>query len=98
MGKLLNLQCFYGTCGSLDHTFKDIEIKINNISWENKNSLMIIMSENKILKNIQELKEQAEYKDKLLATVSHDLRTPLNGIIGMINLTMEEMTDKAMRK
>ncbi|CAL7962637.1 hypothetical protein MIDIC_490040 [Alphaproteobacteria bacterium] len=34
--------------------------------------------------------EAAEYKDKLLATVSHDLRTPLSGTIGILEGAMEQ--------
>ena len=40
-------------------------IKIENFSWEEE---------------IKKLRELDQYKDRLLATVSHDLRTPLIGI------------------
>ena len=59
---------------------------------------MIIISENKILQRIRHLNEQAAYKDKLLATVSHDLRTPLNGIIGMTNMARDSVEDVTVRK
>ena len=71
---------------------------MNNIFWENHEALMIIISENRIIQNIFELNYQSAYKDQLLATVSHDLRTPLNGIIGMINLTMDKIVDRTLRK
>ncbi len=40
-----------------------------------------------------------EYKDVILATITHDLRTPLNSILVMINLAnksndLEEIKDK----
>jgi hypothetical protein len=69
-----------------------------HLMGEKKNSLMIMMYENKIIKNIKELNCQSEYKDRLLATVSHDLRTRLNGIIGIIHLAMEKITDNTLRK
>jgi signal transduction histidine kinase len=59
---------------------------------------MIIISENKIIQRIRHLKVQAAYKDRLLATVSHDLRTPLNGIIGMTNMARDYVQDKTVRK
>ena len=59
---------------------------------------MIIVSENKILQRLKDLNEQAAYKDRLLATLSHDLRTPLNGITGMISLALEAIQDLALRK
>ncbi len=31
-------------------------------------------------------KREAEMKTRFLATMSHDIRTPLNGIIGMVNM------------
>jgi K+-sensing histidine kinase KdpD len=34
---------------------------------------------------LKRLRDLDEYKDKLLATVSHDLKTPTNGINGMVD-------------
>ena len=59
---------------------------------------MIIISENRIMKKIKILNDQSEYKDRLLATVSHDLRTPLNGIIGMLGITIDSRTDVSLKK
>ncbi len=44
------------------------------------------ISESKI---IEKMKAQDQYKDLMLANVSHDLRSPINGMIGMI----EEIKD-----
>ena len=54
------------------------EITVSRICWENTSAVLIIMHD------ITALKEAEETKDKLLATVSHDLRTPLSGIMGML--------------
>ena len=38
---------------------------------------------------MKKLQENDKYKDRLLATVSHDLRTPLNAITYLINNSKE---------
>ena len=43
------------------------------------------------------MKEQDKYKDRLLATVSHDLRTPLNAINYLINNSIYN-ENKSQRK
>ena len=43
------------------------------------------------VQRVKYLRKLSEYKDILLATVSHDLRTPLNGIMGMITLVKERL-------
>ena len=43
-------------------------------------------------------KREAEMKTRFLATMSHDIRTPLNGIIGMVNMGnqyADDLTDAA---
>jgi signal transduction histidine kinase len=62
------------------------------IEWEMKNSVLII------LENITVYKELDDYKDKLLATVSHDLRTPLNGSLAMMELAIEAETKEKAKK
>jgi hypothetical protein len=75
-----------------------LDIKVGTISWEGVESVVVVISEDLVTQRMNQLKEQAKYKDRLLATVSHDLRTPLNGMIGILELVLESITDKFMRK
>ena len=43
-------------------------------------------------------KREAEMKTRFLATMSHDIRTPLNGIIGMVNMGNQYADDPQMQK
>ena len=47
---------------------------------------------------LERLKDLSEYKDKLLATVSHDLRTPINGVIGQLEEQIEVPTKEGFGK
>ena len=71
------------------------DIKIGISQWKNEKAMLLIM--NDISSKIQFLKELNEYKDLLLASVSHDLRTPLNCIMGNLDL-MEELNDFGILK
>ena len=43
-------------------------------------------------------KREAEMKTRFLATMSHDIRTPLNGIIGMVNMGNQYADDSQMQQ
>ena len=58
-------------------------IKIENLSWEEE---------------IKKLRELDQYKDRLLATVSHDLRTPLIGINYNLDRIQYNSTEEEIRK
>ena len=59
-------------------------------------SFIIIINDITRIKNY--CQALSKHKDQLLATVSHDLRTPLNGILGMVEFSLEEVLDKTSRE
>lgn len=74
------------------------DIKLGKIRWKNHSAFLMILTDISPLKLIQKLKEIDSYKDMLLATVSHDLRTPLNCLMGMLELIYERIIEKKTRK
>lgn len=74
------------------------DVKIGRIHWENQKAFLIILSDISAIKLCEKLKEIDLYKDQLLASVSHDLRTPLNGVVGILEILMENIKDAQMRK
>ena len=70
---------------------KALEFKVGDIIWEEKPSKLVIINDNELIENLKEAKQEIIYKDRMLATVSHDLRSPLNGIIGALQLASQQI-------
>lgn len=73
------------------------EIKMIKIVWENKVSLLMKLKDETNIFRISELMNLDEYKNQLLASVSHDLRTPLNGINGMLEISLSKTNDPELK-
>jgi diguanylate cyclase (GGDEF)-like protein len=71
--------------GALSKAFRFMAEKINNLIKELQNYARELEEKNKYLNRLNEL------KDEFLANTSHELRTPINGIIGIV----ESMVDGA---
>ncbi|CAD8181092.1 unnamed protein product [Paramecium octaurelia] len=63
--------------------------------WDGKQCIMLILNDttDRVLR-IKHLQDLDNYKDKLLAAVSHDLKTPLNGQSILANLIKTKMENK----
>ena len=84
-----------------DFSFSKIryfELKSAKIKWENKICIIFIFNDNTNAKRLAELTNVEKYKNQMLATISHDLRTPLNGIIGMMTSVLSVAFDKESQK
>lgn len=56
-----------------------------------------IEMKNQLSKSIKEAKLANQIKSDFLASMSHDMRTPLNGIIGLANFGIEESKDSILK-
>jgi len=71
---------------------KAYEIEISSLLWDEKEALVLTF--NDITDYFQNLtmKVADANKNKMLAMISHELKTPLNGILGVVNILKKELT------
>jgi signal transduction histidine kinase/CheY-like chemotaxis protein len=62
-----------------------LEIYLTPIFWDNKRRLLLIFNDLTTNQTNERLVQMDKYKDLLLATVSHDLRNPLSGMLFVID-------------
>ena len=78
----------------MDKTF---DIKICNINWDGDEAKIIIIFEELYTQKMKHLGEQARCKNNHLATVSHDLRTTLNGVIRVLEMSLDSVQENIIR-
>ena len=81
-----------------DEEEKHFDVKIQKMIWQNDECLMIILNDITSIISLSKFKDIDIYKNRLLATVSHDLRTPINGMLGMIETVANDIIDKKDKK
>lgn len=88
-----NYTCFRASvkCTQIGSSEVPYIIMISNIS--DKHSLEKIVGQVK-----QEAEEAAKVKSEFVANITHELRTPVNGILGNTRILLDEVTDPAQLK
>jgi len=66
----------------------DYEVKVHKMLWNGEESYAIIFTDPNNKETITALKLADEQKDRVIANLAHEFRTPINGILGLIELTM----------
>jgi len=84
---------FNGKLKTEDHHAKSIEIKISYLHQYEREFIILIIRDTTQRDLLVTLEDNNKYKDQLLASVSHELRAPLNGTI---NLVESAVNDKNM--
>ena len=80
----------------VDAVYLDIDIGI--ILWRNEKAILVLLNDVTSKRKIQQINQINEYKDNILASISHDLRTPLNSMMGFLELMAEEIKVKRILK
>lgn len=74
------------------------EIKMIKVYWEDSICLFLLFHDHTNSFRISELINQDLNKDQVLASVSHNLRTPVHGIVGMLDIALSKTKDVAIEK
>ena len=68
---------------------------INEEKWKEKEHKRELEEANShLMEALEEARRASEAKSDFLSRMSHDMRTPMNGIIGMANIAMECLDDR----
>ena len=71
---------------------KEIEIKIVSLLYHNHPSLLLLFTDMTFYNFKIKLEDNQQYKSMLLSSLSHELKTPLNGSIALIQNSVEDFS------
>lgn len=94
LGKHITCEKFYCSRRKDDGSLLYLEIKIARTFWCSRPIRIALISENPLIEIVLKSRKEIIYKNRLLATVSHDLRTSLNGASSLLEIAREMLQDQ----
>ena len=92
-------QSYHNTCilrGDFEN--KELEIKIIESVYNNKPSLLLLLTDMTHHNLKIKLEDNQQYKSLMLKSLSHELKTPLNGSIAMIESSIDDFNTSESTK
>jgi two-component system, NarL family, capsular synthesis sensor histidine kinase RcsC len=71
------------------------ELKYRKIIFQQKKALMFILRDVGMLEKLLQVQKESKYKEMLMTTVTHELRTPVNGILSNVEMLREYVPQEA---
>ncbi|HHF3713131.1 TPA: histidine kinase dimerization/phospho-acceptor domain-containing protein, partial [Haemophilus influenzae] len=78
----------------LEHSRLDLSSSVNRLENEVAER---IAAQKKLSQALEKLEKNSRDKSTLLATISHEFRTPLNGIVGLSQILLDDELDDLQR-
>lgn len=82
--------------GASDSEKSYFDIKITSLYWEKENCVLLLLNDITFRLKSTQLQKLQKYKQKFLECISHNLKTPLNGIILYADSLSQELGTSAM--
>ena len=85
-----NNEEFQAVLGLFKHNQLNLEISAKTITWEQTPALLLNMRNVTNLISLEKISAENRYKNAMLRTVSHEIRTPANAIISYVEEILQE--------
>ena len=63
-----------------------LSVSKKRIYFEEGYSWLIVLKDLRLFRDLEESQHKIKYKGMLMATITHDMRTPVNSILGMLQI------------
>jgi two-component system, NarL family, capsular synthesis sensor histidine kinase RcsC len=77
-------------------TKSNLHMRFLKTFYENSPAVLVVFKDFSIIKECEKAKWETKFKSVLMSTITHELRTPVNAIFGMIQLLKKYVSDDGL--